>query len=81
MLVCFDCSRTFEKEKHYREQHGLDIGPFEEWDGCPYCSGAYAEAYECDECGEWITSEYIKTASGRRICERCYDVMDLGDEY
>ncbi len=80
MFVCLDCGCTFEDTRHYVEKHNLDTPPYEEWDGCPSCGGAYTEAHECDECGHWITGEYIKTASGQRICESCYRVMDLGDE-
>ena len=80
MLVCLDCCRTFEEEKHYVERHGFNVGPFEEWDGCPYCGGAYTEAYECDCCGEWITGDYAKTKGGERFCENCYTPMTLGDE-
>jgi hypothetical protein len=80
MFVCLDCGRIFENPKHYRDSHGFDYGPYEQWDGCPSCGGAYAEAYECDECGRWITSEYIKTVSGQRICENCHRVVELGDE-
>lgn len=43
-------------------------------------SGTYAEAHECDCCGEWITGDYIKTKDGKRYCENCYTTMELGDE-
>jgi hypothetical protein len=80
MFVCLDCGRIFSTPKHYVESHGLDAPPYERWEGCPSCGGAYAKAHECDECGRWITGEYIKTASGKRICENCHDTYDLGDE-
>ena len=80
MFVCLDCGKVFENADHYVETHGLDTPPYEEWDGCPSCGGAYTEAHECDECGCWITGEYIKTASSQRICENCYNTMELGDE-
>ena len=80
MLVCIDCGQLFESPKHYAERHNLEAGPYEEWDGCPYCNGAYTEAYECDGCGEWITGEYIKTKNNERYCENCYTPMMLGDE-
>ena len=80
MFVCLDCCRTFEEEKHYVERHGLSAGPFEEWDGCPYCGGAYTETYECDSCGKWIIGDYAKTKDGERYCENCYTPMTLGDE-
>lgn len=80
MLVCIECGRLFEAPKHYVETHNLDTPPYEEWVGCPYCSGAYTEAHECDGCGEWITGEYVKTKDGERFCEGCYTQMMLGDE-
>lgn len=80
MFICLDCGAIFCDTKHYVEKHNLDTPPYEEWNGCPMCGGSYAEAHECDECEHWITGEYIKTASGRRVCENCYSVMDLGEE-
>ncbi len=80
MFICLDCGAIFCDTKHYVENHNLDTPPYEEWNGCPMCGGSYAEAHECDECEHWITGEYIKTASGRRVCENCYSVMDLGEE-
>lgn len=80
MFVCLDCGCIFENTRHYVEKHNLNTPPYEEWDGCPSCDGSYAEAHKCDECDEWIAGEYIKTASGQRICENCYNTMELGDE-
>ena len=78
--ICLDCNRTFKVPKHYVETHNFDTPPYEEYNGCPFCGGAYAEAYECDECGQYITGSYIKTKSGARICENCYEIYDIGDE-
>jgi hypothetical protein len=61
MYVCLDCQHIFEEGKHYVEAHGLDAPPYEEFDGCPKCGGAYVEAKKCDCCGEYITGDYIKT--------------------
>lgn len=80
MYVCLDCNATFLEPKHWEECHGFDHGPFEQICGCPYCGGAYTEAQKCDECGEWITSSYIKLHSGERFCEECYTVYELGEE-
>lgn len=79
-FICIECGQLFDNPKHYVERHGLDIGSFEEWDGCPCCGGNYAEAYQCDECREWIRGTYVKTTGGQRICEKCYIVMEIGDE-
>ena len=80
MYICLDCNKIFTNPRHYVESHGLDTPPYEEYDGCPRCGGTYTEAYQCDECGYWITGEYIKTTSGQRICENCYNPMEIGDE-
>ena len=80
MWICLDCNKLFAYPKHYTDTHGLDDPPYECYSGCPYCGGAYAETYECDCCGEWITGEYIKAEDGKRYCENCYTTMELGDE-
>ena len=80
MWICLDCNKLFAYPKHYTDTHGLDDPPYECYSGCPYCGGAYAETYECDCCGEWITGEYIKAEDGNRYCENCYTTMELGDE-
>lgn len=80
MFVCLDCCRIFQDSKHYVDHHGLDTPPYEEYDGCPYCGGVYAETYECAECDRWIIGEYIKLGNGDRICERCYITYEMGDE-
>lgn len=78
--ICLDCNKTFSSPKRYVETHGLDTPPYEVFYGCPYCDGNYTRAYECDECGRYITGEYIRTASGQRICENCYNTYEIGDE-
>ena len=78
--ICLDCNETFNVPKLYVETYGLDTPPYKEYYACPFCGGAYVKAYECDECNHWITGEYIKTASGQRICENCYNTMEIGDE-
>lgn len=80
MFVCLDCYCIFSETKHYVETHGFATGPYEEYDGCPECGGAYEETHECDCCGHWITDQYIKLNSGERICENCYTTYDLGEE-
>ena len=80
MFTCMYCYCTFEEPSEFTETHGLDSPPYETWCGCPACSGAYVEAVRCDECGEWITGEYIKLKNGGTvICEDCYDVRDVFD--
>lgn len=79
-FICLDCEKIFSEPRRYIEKHNLDTPPYEFFYICPYCGGDYARAYECNECGHWITGEYVKTASGQRICENCYNTYDLGDE-
>lgn len=80
MFICLDCDCIFAETRHYVETHGLDSPPYEEYDGCPKCGGTYAETYECEECGNWITGEYIKLRNGDRVCEHCYTAYEIGDE-
>ena len=79
-FVCLDCGHVFDEPKHYVETHGFSYGPYEEWDGCPRCSGAYATTYECVCCGEYIRGDYIKTKDDCVYCEDCYSYVELGTE-
>lgn len=79
MLVCLECHAIFEEAEQWVERHGLDTPPYEVTYGCPYCGGAYVEAYKCDNCDEWITGDYIKINCDR-YCEECYTVYELGYE-
>lgn len=79
MYLCFDCGKLFWNPKDYTETHGLDYGPYEHFKGCPKCGGAYCKAYKCDECGKWITSDYIKVR-GFRYCDSCFKEVELGEE-
>ena len=80
MFVCLDCGKIFQDPMRYTETHCLDSPPYEVYSGCPECGGAYAETYQCEDCQEWIVGEYIKTSSGYRFCENCYNTLELGDE-
>ena len=81
LFVCIECGRTFEEPVYWTERHGLDAPPYERLSGCPHCQGSYTEAYECDCCNEWITTEtYVKTEDGKRYCEDCFCLFNLGDE-
>ena len=79
MHLCLDCGNLFEEPKHYTETHGLDSPPYETWNGCPDCGGAYVETVRCDECGEWIDGEYVELKNGQNICDNCYIVKDVSD--
>lgn len=80
MFICKECGNVFEEPIRWEERHGLDTPPFEQHIGCPYCQGAYVEAYRCDCCDYWIDGTYIKTSDGKRFCEECCVKMELGDE-
>ena len=80
MLVCVECEHLFEEPVWWVETHGLDAPPYERRYGCPKCYGAYIKARKCDNCGEFITSTYVKTENGKRFCENCYDTYELGEE-
>lgn len=80
MYKCKNCGGVFEEPKFYTETHGLDSPPYENWTGCPSCSGAYKGAIQCDQCGEYIVGEYIKINSGVCICENCYSVEDTDND-
>ena len=80
MWVCTNCGHIFDEPRHWEERHGLSDGPFESFSGCPKCGEPYTEAKQCDCCGEFITSTYVKTYDDKRYCDNCYMVMDLGDK-
>lgn len=80
IYYCSDCGCIFIKPEHFTDTHGLDTPPYEEYDGCPECGGAYARTYECSCCGEYITGRYVKVDDDERYCEECYRVYELGDE-
>ena len=79
MFVCLECGHIFETPKRWEETHGLAYGPYEKWSGCSICGGAYAEAYKCDCCEDWINDDYIKV-DGNRYCQDCCREVKLGDE-
>lgn len=79
MFICLECHQEFNTPKRWTEKHGLDTPPYEEFIGCPYCSGNYTEAYQCSCCGEWITDDYIKIDDDR-YCDGCYIKYTIGEE-
>lgn len=80
IFLCYDCNLTFDEPKIWTNKHGLDTPPYEEYAGCPFCGGSFALTYRCNSCGEWIVGEYVKTDSGQRFCENCYNTYEIGDE-
>lgn len=79
MFICLDCGCVFDEPKHWIETHGLDSPPYEEWDGCPSCGGAYAETYKCDGCNDWLCGTYAETKNGNKYCENCYEIREVGE--
>lgn len=80
MYVCKDCGALFDTPIKYTETHGLDTPPYEEWHGCPECSGAYVETFECDMCSEFISGEYITVINGMKICAECFTTNNIMEE-
>lgn len=79
MFICLDCGCVFDEPKHWIETHGLDSPPYEEWDGCPSCGGAYAETHKCDGCNDWLCGTYAETKNGNKYCERCFIIKEIGE--
>lgn len=79
MFICLDCGCVFDEPKHWIETHGLDSPLYEEWDGCPFCGGAYAETYKCDGCNDWLCGTYAETKNGNKYCENCYEIREVGE--
>lgn len=79
MYICLECNAKFEKPMYYRETHGLDTPPYEEFEACPCCGGAFAETYECDSCGKWIDGEYVKVGNDR-YCSNCYEIRWIDED-
>lgn len=82
MFVCLECGEVFENVAIWHEDRGEYFGfpSYEECCGSPCCHGDYVETHKCDECEEWICGKYIKTDSGKRVCEDCYCSYELGEE-
>ena len=79
MYYCLECENLFEDPKKYVETHGLDTPPYEEWWGCPSCSGSYVVTEQCELCGNWITDKYVELANGYFVCNDCYQLRDIED--
>lgn len=77
MYICLDCKNKFYDPERFVEMHGFDSPPYEEWNGCPACGGAFVEAFCCDECGDWIEGEYVKLKDGSVFCSDCYVIEEL----
>lgn len=81
MYKCFDCGALFEEPKEYSEDRTpggvCEGGSFiEHYSGCPYCSGAYDEAVECDVCGEFCYSRSISYDENGSVCDKCLEELE-----
>lgn len=79
MFLCLDCKEVFEEPNCYIEYHGQPNMPGEVFYTCPYCDGAFVEAFRCDGCDEYITDNYAETAHGTKYCEECYIIRNVED--
>ena len=75
MFACRNCGSFFSEPKRYREKHGFDDEPSEEFDGCPYCAGDYVDALICSICGDIISGKYIELED-HNVCGMCYALKD-----
>ena len=75
MYICEKCGEVFEEPKVI----GNDV---DRGEVCPGCGNEYFdEAYQCSECGEWVSSDKIHGYS-QYVCEDCiaehkYDLPTL----
>ena len=78
--VCLACGEVFDEDdiESWIEYHGLDYGG-ESWSGSPCCQEDYVDAYECDCCGEYITSDTYVEIEDKRYCENCFTINNLKD--
>jgi DNA-directed RNA polymerase subunit RPC12/RpoP len=72
MQICLECGKTFEDDEIecWQESRGEFWGEpaYENMSGCPHCGGAYEEAYECENCGEYFTLDELDE---NHLCEDC----------
>lgn len=79
MFICLDCGKIFDEPRYWKETHGLDHGPYENFSGCPNCGGAYTDAY-CHYCGEPIDIDGYEEFNGEIYCGYCLEIIDSEDE-
>lgn len=80
MYYCRNCGCIFDDDeaKVVEERHGFQGGSAEEFMYCPNCdSDDFAEARQCEECGEWFSEDDL---FGGAFCEECLDEMYQADK-
>lgn len=73
--ICRECGATvyaFEAER-YRESHGLDEPPFEDFMVCPHCNGDLLPARRCEHCGELFDEDLLTDG----LCAECYQEWEV----
>jgi hypothetical protein len=75
--ICEDCYYLCKNPIFLREDHGLDSPPYEETTGCPRCGGNLIDVRVCDNCGDYITGDYIQISTGECYCENCFALKTI----
>lgn len=80
MYICLECGEVFEHPKEYKEYYVNEVingTNSYTYYACPRCEGAYEEAVECEECGDFVPkSEINYVLQGEkfiRMCNKCYE--------
>lgn len=65
MYKCLECGHLFEEGEQavWEERHGLSTPPYEKFEGCPLCHGAYEKIKPCAVCGAY--------KDGQTVCDEC----------
>ena len=76
--LCLGCNGVFDEEEivSWVERHNLDYGG-EIWTGSPCCKDGYVETYECDACGEYITTDQYVEINDNKYCMYCATIKRL----
>ena len=77
--VCLECGCVFDEDDilHLYDTHGLDFGPYEHYACSPCCRESYVDAYECDCCGEIITTDQYVEIDDKKYCWDCVTIKRL----
>ena len=67
--ICRECGAIVygSEAERYRESHGLDEHPFEDFMVCPHCNGDLLPAKRCEHCGELFPEEDLSDG----LCQEC----------
>ena len=78
--VCCHCGGVFDEDDvaHWVELHGLEYGG-ERCSGSPCCYENFVNAYECDCCGDIITTSKYIEIDDKKYCWDCATIRELGE--